>query len=427
MKRTRPLAGALVVGSVLALAACGGSSSSPGGSAGSTGGGKNLEVFSWWTSGSESAALKQLIDAYKGASSGAKVTNGAVAGGGGGNAQAILQTRLQGNDAPDTWQTHPGDAIKQYVDAGYVTDLQSVYAKDGLTKVMPKALVNAESTNGKVYGVSTGAHRGNVLWFNKKLLKAAGVAEPRPGYTEDQFISDLAKLKAKGTTPLCVGAKDPFAAPQLFENTLLGTVGPDKWNQLVAGKLAWTSPEVKRAATTFTRLLPYADSDASATTWDQATKKLATGDCAFESMGDWAYGELTKDGVREGTDFGYVPHPGSNGSFVMVVDTFVVAKNAKHPDAAHKWAAVIASKAAQLAFNKDKGSTPVRTDVDVSSLPPYQRQAAKDFRSNTLVWSIAHGEATSPQFQQSFYDAVTQFMQSKDVNAFTQSLSSAGA
>ena len=142
MKRTRPLAGALVVGSVLALAACGGSSSSPGGSAGSTGGGKNLEVFSWWTSGSESAALNQLIDAYKGASSGAKVTNGAVAGGGGGNAQAILQTRLQGNDAPDTWQTHPGDAIKQYVDAGYVTDLQSVYAKDGLTKVMPKALVN---------------------------------------------------------------------------------------------------------------------------------------------------------------------------------------------------------------------------------------------------------------------------------------------
>ena len=69
----------------------------------------------------------------------------------------------------------------------------------------------------------------------------------------------------------------------------------------------------------------------------------------------------------------------------------------------------------------------MRTDVDVSSLPPYQRQAAKDFRSNTLVWSIAHGEATSPQFQQAFYDAVTQFMQSKDVNAFVQSLKSAAA
>ena len=54
-------------------------------------------------------------------------------------------------------------------------------------------------------------------------------------------------------------------------------------------------------------------------------------------------------------------------------------------------------------------------------------QAAKEFRTDKLVWSIAHGEATSPQFQQSFYDAVTQFMQSKDVNAFTQSLSSAGA
>src|SRR5207247_1615193 len=184
---------------------------------------------------------------------------------------------------------------------------------------------------------------------------------------------------------------------------------------------------VKTAAAQFARLLPYVDGDASASTWDQATKKLAAGNCAFESMGDWAYGELRADGAKEGTDFGYVPHPGTNGSFVMVVDTFVVAKNAKHPQLADKWAATVGSKRAQLAFNRDKGSTPVRTDVDVSSYPKYQQQAAQDFRKNALVWSIAHGEATSPQFQQSFYDAVTQFMQNKDVNSFVQALQNAGA
>ena len=53
-----------------------------------------------------------------------------------------------------------------------------------------------------------------------------------------------------------------------------------------------------------------------------------------------------------------------------------------------------------VAFNKIKGSTPVRTDVDVSSLPPYQQAAAKSYRNDGLVWSIAHGEATSASFQQ---------------------------
>src|SRR5206468_4351990 len=103
-------------------------------------------------------------------------------------------------------------------------------------------------------------------------------------------------------------------------------------------------------------LLPYLDGDASASTWDQATKKLAAGQCGFESMGDWAYGELRADGVTEGKDFGYVAHPGSNGSFVMVVDTFVEASNAKHSDLADKWIAAIGTKQAQLAFNKEKGA-----------------------------------------------------------------------
>jgi glucose/mannose transport system substrate-binding protein len=419
---------AIIVLAAAAVTACGGSSSTSSNAAGGGGGAKanTLEIFSWWTSGSENAALKQLFTSFQTADPGAKITNGAVAGGGGGNAQAVLQTRLQGNNAPDTWQTHPGDAIAQYVDAGYVADLTSIYQKNNLNAVMPKALVAAQSKGGKIYGIATGAHRGNVLWFNKKLLAKAGVTEPAADYSPDQFAADLATLKSKGITPICLGAKDPFAAPQLFENTLLGTVGPDQWNAITTGKQPWDSAGVKTAATRFAKLLPFVDSDASASTWDQATKKLAAGNCAFESMGDWAYGELRADGVTEGKDFGYVAHPGSNGSFVMVVDTFVVAKNAKHPAAADSWIASIGTKDAQLAFNKAKGATPVRTDVDVSSLPAYQQQAAKEFRSDKLLWSIAHGEATSPQFQQSFYDAVTQFMQSKDVNAFVAALKSAG-
>ena len=423
---TRAAAALTAGGLALTLAACGGAASSTG--AGATGSGSgNLEVFSWWTSGSESAALNALFDAYSSANNGAKVVNGAVAGGGGGNAQAVLQTRLQGGNPPDVWQTHPGAAINQYIGSNLVADVSSVYTDGKLGDVIPKAMVDAITKNGKQYGVSTGAHRGNVLWYSKKALAKANITVPDKGYTTDAFLADLAKLKAAGVTPLCLGAKDTFATAELFENTLLGTGGASAWDALTGSGGNWNSDQVKSAATAFAKMLDYADPDASALSWDQATKKLGAGDCAFESMGDWAYGELVKNGAKEGVDFGYTAHPGTEGAFMAVVDTLVVAENAKNKAAALKFMATIATKEAQLAFNKEKGSTPLRTDVDVSSLPKYQQLAAQSFKTDQIVQSVVHGEAMNPQFSQALSDAVTQFAQSKNVNAFTQALASASA
>jgi glucose/mannose transport system substrate-binding protein len=417
---------AIASGLVLTLAACGGGSSTPAGGASTNSGGANLEVFSWWTSGSESAALKTLFTAYTTANPGGKVVNGAVAGGGGSNAQAVLQTRLQGDNPPDVWQTHPGAAIGQYISSDLVADVSSVYTQDGLTSSVPKPMNDAVSKDGKAYGVSTGAHRGNVLWFSKKALTKAGVqTPPATGYTADAFLADLGKLKSAGVTPLCLGAKDTFATAELFENTLLGAAGANGWNDLVSSKGKWDGDTVKTAATQTAKMLEYADPDASALSWDQATKKLAAGECAFESMGDWAYGELLKGGTKEGTDFGYTAHPGTDGSYVAVVDTLVMAKNAKNPQAAMKFLASVGTKETQLAFSKEKGSVPMRTDVDVSSLPPYQQASAKSFRGDTIVQSVVHGEAMNPQFAQAMFDAITLFAQSKDANALTQALASA--
>jgi glucose/mannose transport system substrate-binding protein len=423
MKRPNRTVVALTAGCLsLTLAACGGNSGSSGSSAAGNG---NLEVFSWWTSGSESAALKALFDAYTKANPGSKITNGAVAGGGGSNAQAVLQTRLQGGQAPDVWQTHPGAAIGEYEKSNILADVSSVYTDGKFADVIPKALVDAVSKEGKQYGVSTGAHRGNVLWYSTKALAKANITVPATGYTTDAFLADLAKLKSAGVTPLCLGAKDTFATAELFENTLLGKGGASGWNALTTGGAKWDSDQVKTAADQFGKMLAFADSDASALSWDQATKKLGSGDCAFEAMGDWAYGELLKDGLKEGTDFGYTAHPGTEGAFMAVVDTLVVSANAKNKDAAMKFMATIGTKETQLAFSKAKGSVPMRTDVDVSSLPKYQQGAAASFKSDEITQSIVHGEAMNPQFSQALSDAVTQFAQSKDVNAFTKTLAAA--
>ena len=104
---------ALKVGA-LTLAACGRSGrplSSGSKSSGGAGTG-TLEVFSWWTSGSEAAALKVLETAFTTAAPDVTFKNAAVSGGGGSNARTVLATRLQGGNPP----LHPGKGLASVVE-----------------------------------------------------------------------------------------------------------------------------------------------------------------------------------------------------------------------------------------------------------------------------------------------------------------------
>ena len=379
-----------------------------------------LEIFSWWTSGSEDTALQSLISAFQSGAPDADILNGAVAGGGGANAQAVLATRIQGNDLPDTWQSGPGGRLTPYLEADVVRPVTEVYDENGFRDVMPAGLIESLTSDGEIYAVATGAHRGNNLWYNVALLEQAGVAAPEGDYSAQQFIDDLATLDAAGIIPLCLGANQAFAVDELFENALLGFVGADGWADLRDGARSWDDPEVRQAAEHFAAILAFVDPDASALTWDQAILRLADDGCAFNSMGDWAYGELVNSGAVDNEGFGYVNHPGTDGIFMLVVDAFVVAKDTPNWDLVKVWLAEMGQPETQLAFNLAKGSSPVRTDVDVSSLPRYQQGAAMALGSDATALSIVHhGE---PGFQTAMSEAVTVFAQDQNVDAFISAL-----
>jgi glucose/mannose transport system substrate-binding protein len=384
-----------------------------------------LEVVSWWTSGSEQQALNVLIDAYRTAHPGMTVTNAAVAGGGGSNAQVVLAQRLLSGNPPDVWQTFPGGALRAFVDQAQVADVSGLYGQGGLAAALPEVIRDGLTVDGRQYGVPTSAHRGNMLFYNTALLAKAGVIQPGAGYQPPTFLADLAKLAKAGVTPLCLGAKDPFTTTALFENTLLGVVGADGWRRIADDRFDWNSGSVDEALRQFGQILDYADPRAVALTWDAATRKLADGGCAFETLNDSAFGELVSAGAVDGQTFGEVPYPGTDGTYVAVVDTFVQARQSGNARNASDFLAVLAAPNTQLAFSKAKGSVPIRTDVDVSSLTPYQQSAAKELRSGVVLWSIVHGEAMRPQFQQGFYDAVGTYVRSRDAKAFRTTLTDA--
>ena len=381
-----------------------------------------LEVFSWWTSGGEAAALDALFNTYKKQYPGAGIVNATVAGGGGSAARPVLQTRLAVGNPPDTWQSHPGwELLGQYVEPNYCEPIDDLYQSDGWDKVFPKALVDMMAKDGKIYAVLAGVHRGNVLWYNKKLLDKNGI-KVGDKMTFDEFFAACDKLKAAGIPALGVGDSGIWASAQLFENTLLGVVGPQGWTDLFSGKMKWDDPKVKQAMQYFAKMQNYLNPDHASLTWDQAVKELMEGKVAFSSMGDWADGEFIKAGKKEKEDFGWISHPGTDGSFIIVADGFTLAKGAPHKEAAIAWLKSIGSREAQEAFNPLKGSIPARTDVDQSKFDNYHRWSMAEFANDKLLPSCVHGEAAPAAFQQAFNDAVSSFIVERNVENFAKAL-----
>ena len=455
----------------LAITACsGGSTPTANGS---------IDVLSWWTSTSESSALNVLVDRYEKQNPGTSVDETAVVGGGGSQAHVVLATRLAHGDPPDVWQSLVGGTITAWHIAGAVGDVSSLFT-DEVKAQLPENVLSSVSVDGKQYAAPLSAHRANVLMYNRDVLKGAGIAEPGEGYTLDQFLADLDALKAKGTTPLCVGGADSISTAGLFEAVLLATVGKEGWERIEADRFDWSGQEVQTALNTFGRLIDYTDATGKNNTWSEASGRLAAGECGFYQMNDSAFAESTALNDDSGATAGAAPSagtdtdtpssagtnvdtpssaapsagtnvdtpssaapsasasadapstgaspvaatvfPGTEGMFLMVVDSFVASSSTDNRDSANAFLTTALDPQVETDFCKVKGCVPVRNDADVSSLTPYQQQTADALRSQTVLNSISYGEVISPAMQDGFFQAVKNYIATRDAASFNRIL-----
>ncbi|MEW5940953.1 MAG: ABC transporter substrate-binding protein [Chloroflexota bacterium] len=385
--------------------------------------GDQVEVFSWWTGGGEAAGLEAMIAVFAGLYPDIEFINAAVAGGAGTNARAVLATRLQAGDPPDSWQGHAGqELIGTYVAGNQIEPLNDLYESEGWLAVMPETLIPLISQGGNIYSVPVNIHRANVLWYNPSLLEANGVTVPA---TMDEWFAAMDTLQAAGVQPLALG--EQWTKMHLLETVLLGTLGAEKYNGLWDGTTDWGSAEVTAALDNYAKVLTYANTDSASLSWQDAAQLVINGDAAFNVMGDWAEGYFRELGKTPQTDYGWAPVPGSVGVFQFLSDSFVLAVGAPHRDAAISWLKVAGSKAGQEAFNPVKGSICARTDCDRSLFGVYLQSAMDDWASNVVVGSLTHGVVANDSWKSEIDTALGLFIADGDVAAFQAALVAACA
>jgi glucose/mannose transport system substrate-binding protein len=392
---------------VMLLSACGGGADE-----------SQVEVFSWWTGGGEAAGLAAIQEVFNTEYPDIEFVNAAVAGGAGTNARAVLATRLQSGDPPDTWQGHAGqELIGTYVAGGQIEPLNDLYEAEGWVDVMPETLIPLISQDGDIYSVPVNIHRANVLWYNPAILDANGVAVPT---TVAEWLSAMETLQAAGVTPLALG--EQWTQMHLLETVLLGSLGSAAYDGLWDGSTDWGSSAVTTALNEFVEILSYTNSDAASLSWQDAAQLVVNGDAAFNVMGDWAEGYFRELGKEPMTDYGWAPVPGSGGVFQFLSDSFTLAVGAPHPSAAEAWLKIAGSREAQEAFNPVKGSICARTDCDPELFGVYLQSAMDDWSTDHVSGSLTHGVVANDSWKSEIDTSLGLFMAEMDVTTFQASL-----
>jgi len=151
---------------------------------------------------------------------------------------AALKTALRAGQAPDIFYAEPDQA--EYMDNGFLLDLSGL----DWSKVEPWAK-EAWTYKGKPYGMPLEAWTVE-LYYNKKSMDELGVKLPANlQLGPDAFLDMVKKAKAKGLTPMALGAGDrPFTGAHLVHEALLKKLGVSDYASLLAGKLAWSDARV---------------------------------------------------------------------------------------------------------------------------------------------------------------------------------------
>jgi glucose/mannose transport system substrate-binding protein len=416
MRRVSVIAGLAAAG--LVLSACGGDDD--GGSDSNTGGGGDVEVFTWWADGSEKEGLDALVEVFDEQNSDFKFVNGAVAGGAGSDAKAVLSTRLQTNDPPDTFQAHAGMELADYIEAEQIEDISGLYDDNGWNDVFPQDLLDLLTVDGAIYSVPSNIHRANVVWANPTILAEAGIDPATPPATMDDWFAQLDAVQDAGYTPLSIA--QAWTQVHLLETVLIADLGPEVYTGLWDGTTDWSSPDVSAALDDYAKLISYTNTDRENLDWQDATQQVIDGQAAYNVMGDWAEAAFQGADMTFGTDYVTFPVPGTEGIFDFLADSFTLPVGAPNPEGTEAWLSTVASEEGQTAFNLKKGSIPARTDVDASEYPEYQQTAIESWTNDTIVASLAHGAATPQSWLTDISTVLSQFSANEDVEGLKSNL-----
>lgn len=218
-----------------------------------------------------------------------------------------------------------------------------------------------------------------VIFYNRDAFAAAGVAEPKPGWTMDEFKAAAKKLTTAGKTGLVTSPGDLGVTS--WVRTLTGA------EPLADGKLALTDPKFEQGFQTyadFVRTDKIAPQVPSGNT-DFETTQFVSGKAAMQLNGPWS---LIDTKGKAKFKVGIAPIPaGPDGSKTYTAGSgFGISRSCKTPDAAFQAIVSMTSEKPLTTLAAAGRAYPART----AAHPAWITAAGIDGAKETLDYASEH-------------------------------------
>ena len=152
----------------------------------------------------------------------------------------LLGAAIQAGKGPDVMLFNGGGQLRDRVDAllpldGYVGDDKrrlagwEAFTKDSKTYAAPVTL------------------QGHPIYYNKSLYRKAGLDPERPATSWNEFVANCQAItKSTGAKCFAQGNKEGIGIQFFMSGLGSGILSPQAYDDWIAGKRSWTSPDVKR-------------------------------------------------------------------------------------------------------------------------------------------------------------------------------------
>jgi ABC-type glycerol-3-phosphate transport system substrate-binding protein len=173
---------------------------------------------------------------------------------GGSSLPTLLEAAVAGGKPPNIAAVPTPGSFDLLAAGKRLTPLKSILGKE--VKNFSAGWSSSATYKGTLYGVWLDSSSKNTVFYNPAVFKAAGITSTPTTFQE--MLTDASTIAQAGYTPIsyCSGTSGAgWAATDLFQNLFVKLNGAAAYNNLVSGKLSWTSPEVTAAFTNYASLL----------------------------------------------------------------------------------------------------------------------------------------------------------------------------
>ncbi len=336
---------------------------------------------------------------------------------------AVLTTRLQGGNPPDVAGVPGPGQMVQYANQGYLVDLSKILDMNTYGSQYAKTWQDLGTVNGQLVGLFMRVSVKGLIWYDPKVWAADNYSTP---VTWSDMITLSQQIAATGATPWCValesGAASGWPGTDWLEDIVLRQSGEATYNDWWAGKIKWTSPEIKQAWQTWGQIVA-----TNGMVYGGANSMLTTN---FGNVGDGLFTTpphcymvhqasfiadfftTNTPGIKPVTDFNWFGFPpfqsGAPVSTEMAGDLFGMFNDTPQAEALVKY--LVTPEAQAIWVQRGSAISP-NNKVPLSLYPDELSKAAAQRLVDASVAVFDASDQMPSAMQNAFYKAVLDYVQ----------------